>query len=239
MVVLQDITELQQMETMRREFIANVSHELRTPLASVKALVETLQEGALEDSDLARDFLGKMDREIDEMAQMVRELVELSRIESGQVELHMAPEAIEPVVQKAVQRLSTQAARAGVDLIVEILPNMPKVIADAERVREVLINLVHNAIKFTPPGGRVGISAELNDREVTISVCDTGVGIAPDDLPRISERFYKADKSRASGGTGLGLAIAKHLVQAHGGRIWGESVLDQGSVFSFTLSASS
>jgi two-component system phosphate regulon sensor histidine kinase PhoR len=134
-----------------------------------------------------------------------------------------------------VDRLKAQSDRAGLNLDIDIPPTLPKVMADEARVEQVLVNLIHNAIKFTPSGGRIGISARARDNDVLVSVADTGIGISPDDLPRIFERFYKADKSRSGGGTGLGLAIAKHIVEAHGGRIWAESVEGKGSTFNFTL----
>ncbi|MBI2322040.1 MAG: PAS domain-containing protein [Chloroflexi bacterium] len=236
-VLLQDLTELRRLESARRDFVANISHELRTPLASLKALVETLEAGALDDATAAREFLGRMHVEVDGLVQLVQELLELSRIESGRAELRCASQALEPLLAEAVERLSPQADRAGLALAVEVPDGLPPVWADRARVQQVLLNLVHNAIKFTPPGGRVTVRAGCADGEVVISVADTGVGIAAEDLARIFERFYKADKSRASTGTGLGLAIAKHTVLAHGGRIWAESELGDGATFTFTLPA--
>ncbi|TAK28340.1 MAG: HAMP domain-containing protein [Chloroflexota bacterium] len=235
LVVLQDLTELRRMEAVRREFIGNVSHELRTPLASIKALVETLEEGALDDPAVARRFLSKVNVEVDGMSQLIRELLELSRIESGQTALRLEPTEVGPMLALACERLQAQAARSSLQLRVDLPEPVPAVLADEERVLQVLLNLLHNAIKFTPPGGRITLSATRLEGEVAISVSDTGVGIASEDLPRIFERFYKADKSRASGGTGLGLAIAKHLIQAHGGRIWAESEEGRGATFILTL----
>jgi two-component system phosphate regulon sensor histidine kinase PhoR len=166
---------------------------------------------------------------------MVEELLELSRIESGQAPLRLVPTPVEEVVVPPVDRLRHQAERAGLELIFLLPPDAFQVLADGERARLVLTNLVHNAVKFTPPGGRVTVAARPDGDEVVFSVQDTGVGIPSDDLPRIFERFYKADRARSGGGTGLGLAIAKHIVQGHGGRIWAESVEGQGSTFYFTL----
>lgn len=236
LIVVQDLTQVRRLETVRRDFISNISHELRTPLASLKALVETLRDGALDDLPAARRFLGRIETEVDALTQMVQELLELSRIESGQVPLRLAPTLVADVILPPVERLRPQAERAGLNLQVELSPGLPPVLADVERVQQVVANLVHNAIKFTPPGGKVSISAATSGDEVIISVRDTGIGIPAGDLPRIFERFYKADRARASGGTGLGLAIAKHIVQGHGGRIWAESIEGQGSTFHFTLS---
>jgi two-component system phosphate regulon sensor histidine kinase PhoR len=235
LVILQDLTRIRRLETVRRDFISNISHELRTPLAGLKALVDTLRGGAIKDRPAAKRFLKRMDAEVDALTQMVEELLELSRIESGQAPLSLAPTSLAEVVIPPVDRLRPQAERAGLELTVQLPPQVPPVLADAERARLVLTNLVHNAVKFTPPGGKITVSAELNAAEVILSVEDTGVGIPADDLSRIFERFYKADRARSGGGTGLGLAIAKHVVQGHGGRIWAESVEGQGSTFYFTL----
>jgi two-component system phosphate regulon sensor histidine kinase PhoR len=236
LVILQDLTRVRRLETVRRDFISNISHELRTPLAGLKSLVDTLRGGAIKDRPAAKRFLKRMDAEVDALTQMVEELLELSRIESGQAPLRLAPVPVSEVVVPPVDRLRPQAERGGLDLTVLLPPELPMVLADADRARLVLTNLVHNAVKFTPPGGQVTVAARPDGEEVILSVQDTGVGIPADDLPRIFERFYKADRARSGGGTGLGLAIAKHIVQGHGGRIWVESVEGEGSSFYFTLS---
>jgi len=235
LTILQDLTRVRRLETVRRDFVSNVSHELRTPLASLKALVETLRDGALEDPKAAARFLNSMETEVDALTQMVQELLDLSRVESGQVPLNLVPADVHELLLQPAERLRPQAERAGLALVVELPQDLPRVLADVERMQQVVINLLHNAIKFTPPGGRVTLSAEVAGDEVVVSVRDTGVGISAEDLPRIFERFYKADRARSGGGTGLGLAIAKHIVQAHGGRIWAESVEGRGSTFRFTL----
>lgn len=235
LMLFQDLTRVRRLETVRRDFVSNVSHELRTPLASLKALTETLQEGALEDPPAARRFLQRMETEIDNLTQMVHELLELSKIESNRVPLKRRPVNPCEMATPAVDRMQLQAERAGLSLRMECPADLPQVRADPERMTQVLINLIHNAIKFTPPGGEIVVSGECQDDSVVIYVHDTGVGIASDALPRIFERFYKTDRSRSGGGTGLGLSIARHIIDAHGGRIWAESEINQGSTFFFTL----
>ncbi len=235
LLLFQDLTRQHQIEAMRRDFISNVSHELRTPLAALKALTETLQTGAMEDPPAAHRFLEQMETEVDSLSLMVNELLELSRIESGRVPLNLAPAHPIDIVNPAYERLRLQAERAGLTLTLECPPDLPAVLADASRMQQVVVNLLHNAIKFTPSGGQVTVNAALEDREVQFSVSDTGIGITAEDLPRIFERFYKVDRSRATTGTGLGLAIARHLVEAHTGKIWAESQVGKGSTFYFTL----
>ena len=235
LLLFQDLTHQRRLETMRRDFISNVSHELRTPLAALKALAETLQSGALDDPASARRFLAQMETEVDSLSLMVSELLELSRIESGRVPLNLAPTRPIDIVTPACERLLLQAERARLTLTMECPDDLPLVLADATRVQQVLVNLLHNAIKFTQPGGQVTVRAVQQERAVRFAVSDTGIGVAEEDLPRIFERFYKVDRSRATSGTGLGLAIARHLVEAHGGRIWAESQVGKGSTFHFTI----
>jgi two-component system phosphate regulon sensor histidine kinase PhoR len=235
LLLIQDLTELRKLETVRRDFIANLSHELRTPIASLKALGETLRDGAIEQPPVARDFLDKINLEVDRLAQMVQEMGDLSRIESGEAPLQKNLLNLAEVVDRAAGRLKAQADRAGLRLETEVASDLARVLADEARIEQVLVNLIHNAIKFTPPGGRIVVSAKTQGDRLVVSVTDTGVGISEEDLPRVFERFYKADKARAGGGTGLGLAIAKHVVEAHGGRIWAESVEGKGSTFIFTI----
>lgn len=237
LLVFQDLTRVRRLEVVRRDFISNVSHELRTPLASLKALTETLQEGALEDPPAARRFLQKMESEIDNMTQLVRELLELSRIESGKVPFNLKPVQPNDLVSRAVERMQLQAERAGLTLRQECAEGLPNVLADAERIEQVLVNLLHNAIKFTPAGGEIVARIWKEAGQVIFSVQDTGVGIEPAALSRIFERFYKADQSRSGGGTGLGLSIARHTIEAHSGRIWAESEVNRGSTFYFSLPA--
>ena len=213
----------------------NVSHELRTPLASLKALTETLRDGALEDPKAARRFLGRIETEVDALTQMATELLELSRIESGQVPLEIKSASAATLVLTAVERMRAQAERAGVVLRMDVPKEISDVWADPSRLEQVLVNLIHNAIKFSRPGGEVVLGVQTEGDFLRFNVHDNGAGIPVEDLERIFERFYKIDRARSSGGTGLGLSIARHLVEAHGGRIWAESTEGQGSTFSFTI----
>jgi two-component system phosphate regulon sensor histidine kinase PhoR len=235
LLLFQDLTRLRRLETVRRDFVSNISHELRTPLASLKALTETLQEGALDDPPAAQSFLSRMVTELDALGQMVEELLELTRIESGRVPLKLAASPPVLLISQAVERLNLQAERVGLVIEVDCPADLPPVLADLPRLEQVIVNLLHNAIKFTPAGGRVKLSARAEGDYVIFAVQDTGVGIPADDLPRIFERFYKADRARSGGGTGLGLAISRHLVEAHGGKIWAESVEGRGSTFYFSI----
>ncbi|HEU5318386.1 MAG TPA: ATP-binding protein, partial [Chloroflexota bacterium] len=251
----QELAErLRRADETRREFVANVSHELRTPIASLRALVDTLEDGALEDPPAAREFLAQMRVEMESLSELVNELLDLSRIESGQAELRRQPVAPESAVRSVVGRLRAQAKQAGVSVEGHVAAGTPDVLADPARLEQVLVNLVHNGVKFTPRGGWVRVRVEpayvttlrteggaasgAKKGEVVFTVEDSGAGLARSDISRVFERFYKADRSRASSGTGLGLAIAKHVVLAHGGRIWAESEgPGRGARFSFALAA--
>jgi two-component system phosphate regulon sensor histidine kinase PhoR len=234
-VLLQDLTELRRLETIRRDFVSNITHELRTPLSSIKALSETLKEGAIDDEPVAKDFLERINGEVDRLAQMVQELSELSRIESGEAPLQKSVFNAADVLDTSVRRMKPQADRAGVTLTTEVSRKLPELNGDRDRIEQVLINLIHNAIKFTQPGGTIAVSGAVHDNSLQFSVSDSGAGIPADDLTRIFERFYKADKARSGSGTGLGLAIAKHVVAAHGGEIRVESTEGKGSQFYFTI----
>ena len=235
LVVLRDITELRRLETVRREFVANVSHELRTPLTSIRAMVETLEAGAVEDSALAADFLARIVGEVDRLNALVEDLLDLARLEAGRTTLDY--DVVDPLELARVsgERLRSQIERAQLTLDVEAVGDLVPIPLDPKRMEQVLINLVHNAIKFTPVGGQIRIVVSQDGKATQIQVQDTGVGIPPFEQARLFERFYKSDKARRSDGTGLGLAIAKHIVQAHGGTISVESVVGEGSTFRIVL----
>jgi two-component system phosphate regulon sensor histidine kinase PhoR len=234
-LLVQDLTRVRHLETVRRDFISNVSHELRTPLASLRALTETLQDGALDDPQAAHRFIGRIQTEVDALSQMAAELLELTRIESGQLPLEITKSRPDSLLNIAAERMRAQAERAGVSMHVECPPDLPDIRADSIRLEQVLVNLIHNAVKFTSPGGSIILSASEDGNFVHFEVRDTGVGIPAEDLLRIFERFFRVDRSRAGGGTGLGLSIARHIVEAHGGRIWAESEEGRGSTFHFTV----
>jgi two-component system, OmpR family, phosphate regulon sensor histidine kinase PhoR len=237
-MVLHDVTELLPLEQVRTEFIANVSHELRTPLTAIQGYLETLQAGALEDTQHARRFLEIVARHTERLGRLLNDLTDLSNIELGRVTLRLEPVSLDELVESVLTIITPRAESGGVALATELTSDLPAVLADHDRLAQILINLVDNAVKYTPAGGRVTVAAhhEAGDR-VEIAVRDTGIGIPPEDLPRITERFYRVDKARSRelGGTGLGLAIVKHLVLAHGGELAIESEVERGTTVRFTL----
>ena len=235
LLTLHDLTRLRQVETTRKEFVSNVSHELRSPLASVKAMVETLEDGALDERDLTRDFLQRIHRDVDRMDHIVNDLLELSRLESGQVPLHLSPLDLRGLIEEVAARFGSQAQSKDIAVDLELPDALPLVIGQKEKLRRVLVNLLENAVKFTPTQGRVTLAGEAQDRFVQVHVKDTGIGIPREHLPHVFERFYKVDRARRDNGTGLGLAIVKHIVQAHGGQVTVESREGEGSAFSFTV----
>jgi two-component system phosphate regulon sensor histidine kinase PhoR len=233
--LLHDLTEIRRVEGLRRDFVSNASHELRTPLASIRAAVEVLLDGALDQPEQAREFLADVNHNVDRLWQLVEELLELGRIESGQVPFEFAPIDPAALCEEAVRRMTPQAQRAGVQLSWNAAPGLKPVLADRERLLRALLNLVHNAMKFTPAGGSIVVEAAERADEIMIAVRDTGAGIPPEDLNRIFERFYKADRARSTAGTGLGLAIVKHTLSAHHGHAEVESTPGRGSTFRLLL----
>jgi two-component system phosphate regulon sensor histidine kinase PhoR len=238
-VTLQNVTELQRLRRIRSEFIDNLSHELRTPLANVRLLTEMLMSD-LADADIptrVRERVATIDVESGHLVQMINELLDLSRMEHASTQVRRDEVALGPLVAATMQRLQTFADRQGVRLSSQLPPDLPPVRGDDERLDQLLMNLLHNAIKFSPDGGAVSITADEHPDAVVVSVRDEGVGIPARDQARVFERFYKVDRARQRGlgGTGLGLAIARHIAEAHGGRIWLESVEGEGSTFSFSL----
>ncbi len=239
-VLVRDETRLRRLERVRRDFVTNVSHELRTPITAIRLLVETLQKGAIEQPEVAAGFVHRIALEIGHMAQMVEELLELSTIELGRQTMKMEPVPVVELI-RTVDRLLPLAEERLIEVTVDVDPATPPLLGDSRRLGQVLRNLVHNAIKFTPPEGRITVSARplLEQSRVELVVRDTGIGIRPEDLPRIFERFWKADSSRQRDGegSGLGLAIARHVVEAHGGSIRVVSEPRRGATFIVELPA--
>lgn len=229
-------TQLEQVESMRRQLIGDVTHELRTPLTSIKGYMEGLVDGVLPSTPETFD---QIHREADRLSRLVDDLQELSRVEAKAYALDIRSVTVSNLVQTTVKRLTPQARDKRITLHSNLPADLPPLQADEDRITQVLVNLVANAIQYTPEGGDVTISAARYADEIHISVKDTGVGIPPEHLANLFTRFYRVDKSRsrnAGGGSGIGLTIAKHLVEAHGGRIWAESKGDgQGSTFTFSL----
>lgn len=233
-LLLRDLTELRRLEIVRRDFVANVSHELRTPMSSVKAMAETLLDGALEDSSVAQHFLQTIIHESDRLVRLSADLLDLTRAESQPVA--KSRNDMSALIRDVAARLTSQIKNAQLTFTMDIPPKMISNF-DRDELAQVLVNLLDNAITYTPRGGSVKVAAEQADDHILVKVIDSGIGIAPKDQPRLFERFYRVDKarSRASGGTGLGLSIVKHIVERHGGRVWVESELQKGSTFSFIL----
>jgi two-component system phosphate regulon sensor histidine kinase PhoR len=239
-MVLHDVSELRRLEQVRTEFVANVSHELRTPLTAIQGYLETLLGGALEERANARRFLEIVFRHTERLGRLLNDLTDLSNIELGKVSLKLAPTRLDEVVESVLAIIGPKADARRVALATDLPAALRPVLADRDRLAQILINLVDNAVKYTPDGGRVTVRAsERAGGGVEIAVIDTGVGIPPGDLPRITERFYRVDRARSRelGGTGLGLAIVKHLVLAHGGELRIESEPPRGTTVYVTLPA--
>ena len=239
LLVLHDITELRRLEKVRAEFVANVSHELRTPLTAIKGYLETVLDETMLESATHRRFLEIANSHAERMGRLINDLLNLSDIETGKVILDPTPISLGAFVQEISAIFEKDAAKKDVKLVNRV-PSDVWVQADRDRLSQILVNLVDNAVKYTPKGGTVSFEAEkTNSHQIRITVRDTGQGIPPNDLPRITERFYRVDKARArvEGGTGLGLAIVKHLVQLHGGTLHIESEYGKGTTIEFLLPA--
>jgi len=236
-VVFHDITRLKQLENVRKDFVANVSHELRTPLAVVKGYVETLLDEEPPAAETGKKFLETIQRHTRRLEVLIDDLLSISALESQQAKLDCAPVSMRATAAAVVEELSPRAQEKNITVALEIPADLPAVHADVQRLHEVLVNLLDNAIKYTPPGSRVQIFAVADNHFLKVCIADNGPGISAEHLPRIFERFYRVDKARSRelGGTGLGLAIVKHIVQAHGGKVWVESGLEKGSRFYFTV----
>jgi two-component system phosphate regulon sensor histidine kinase PhoR len=236
-VVIHDVSQLRRLERIRTDFVANVSHELRTPLTSIQGYAETLLNGALEDRDASQRFVGKILQQASQLSQLISDLLELSRIESGAVKLNLEPHHINEFREPILSLFGSALEESRLTFEWNAPDDLPLPYVDKRFLEQVFVNLIDNAIKYTPAGGRITVSADAGKSEVIVHVSDTGIGIPSDMLPRIFERFYRVDKARARemGGTGLGLSIAKHILLQHGGQIWADSVLGKGSVFHFAL----
>jgi len=235
--VFHDITELRRLEQVRKDFVANVSHELRTPLAVIRGYAETLLEGALRDRERARNFVEVIRKHVARMAQLVSDLLQLSKLESEEYAAPLQPIRLQQFLPPLLAGLREAMERKALSFTWTIPEDLPEVRADEEGLEQVFINLLDNAVKYTPEGGSITVKASVSGDEVLVEVRDTGIGISAKDLPRIFERFYRVDKARSRelGGTGLGLSIVKHTIQNYGGRIWVESEVGRGSTFYFTL----
>lgn len=233
-----EIDHLKQLENYRREFLGDVSHELKTPIFAVQGFAETLLDGALEDEEVNTVFVEKILRNAERLNNLVQDLSAISMIETGELKMHVSPFKIKPLIQEVAETLEVLLERNNVRMHIFIPDTLPHVLGDQERLRQVFANLMANAAKYNRAGGRVEVTARrMNEETLRISVTDDGVGIPPEDLPRVTERFYRVDKSRSreQGGTGLGLAIVKHILEAHQTHLHIESTVGKGSTFSFTL----
>jgi two-component system phosphate regulon sensor histidine kinase PhoR len=238
-LVLHDITELRRLERVRRDFVANVSHEFRTPLTAIQGFAETLLSGALEDKENSRRFLGIIRDHAVRLGRLTEDLLRLSQIEARQLHLEFRPINLKSLIAGCVETAHFEAAQKGITVEIRGSDGLPTVQADSSMLREAVQNLLDNAVRYTPNGGRVTVETSARGNEIHIAVCDTGIGIPLDEQQRIFERFYRVDpgRSRELGGTGLGLSIAKHLVESHGGRIEVESEVGKGSTFRIILPA--
>jgi two-component system, OmpR family, phosphate regulon sensor histidine kinase PhoR len=236
-VVLHDITELRKLERVRRDFVANVSHEFKTPLTAIQGFDETLLAGAIDDSHNRERFLGIILEHSQRLARLTDDLLKLSKMDADRLEVEIRRVSVSELVQSCLETSEHRAAEKDLHIGLDLPDELPDIAGDRRRLAEVLQNLLDNAIQYTLPGGRILLSAELRDADVIFTVSDTGIGIPKADQSRIFERFYRVDaaRSREAGGTGLGLAIAKHLVEVHGGRIWVDSEIGQGSHFHFSV----
>jgi two-component system phosphate regulon sensor histidine kinase PhoR len=235
MMILRDTTEARRLDVTRREFVSNASHELRTPLTAIKASVETLQAGAIDDSEVAQEFLARMAADTERMDSLISEMLELSRIESGVEPLNIEIQSVRRVVQLAINQITPQAINSGIEIDDAGVEDIAHGV-DELSLTEAITNLLSNALKASSEDSKVTVAARKeSDGSLILSVQDDGVGIEPEDLPHIFERFYKADQSRASGGSGLGLAIVRHVAEAHGGSATVISSPGEGADFRITI----
>ncbi len=235
LLLLTDLTDIRRLDTTRREFVSNASHELRTPLAGIRASAETLERGAIDDPQGRAKFLQMIREDVERMDALIGEMLELSRLETGESALEF--ENVEPkaLAESAVERFSAIARESSLELRSIVSDELPLVSVDSEKIGQVFSNLISNAIKWTPPGGKITVSGWEDDAMVWFSVADTGQGIQPEHLPHIFERFFKTDAARSQPGAGLGLSISRHIVDAHHGAISATSTSGEGSEFTFTV----
>lgn len=238
LLLLTDLTDIRRLDITRREFVSNASHELRTPLAGIRASAETLQHGAIDDSEGREQFLTMIREDVDRMDMLITEMLELSRLESGESVLEFLDVAPKTLVDAAMKQFSAVAGESQLELLSNISTDLPAVSVDADKIDHVFTNLISNAVKWTRAGGKITVKAWADDDTVWFSVADTGLGIEPEHLPHIFERFFKTDAARSQPGTGLGLSIARHIVDAHGGVISATSTVGEGSEFAFTVPSS-
>ncbi len=237
-LVFHDVTEIRRLEKIRKDFIANVSHELRTPASSIKGFAETLNAGAMDDKESAKEFIKIIEENSDRLVRLIEDLLDLSKIESGKVDMNLRSCSLYPIVKKVVSQVEDQTKKKSIAIENKINSSIPNVLADETFITQVFLNLIDNAIKYTDENGSVSVTAVEEKEFIRIDVKDNGIGISGKDLPRVFERFYCVDKARSRqlGGTGLGLSIVKHVVEEHGGQVTVKSVLGQGSTFTFTIS---
>jgi two-component system, OmpR family, phosphate regulon sensor histidine kinase PhoR len=240
-LVLHEITDLRRLERVRQDFVANVSHEFRTPLTAIQGFAETLLSGALDDPANRRRFVEIIREHAMRLARLTEDLLKLSRIEAGQLKLDFRPVSVTQLIESCVETAQLKAAPRKLALQVQLPEQLPLARGDANTLQEVLQNLLDNALQYTPAGGIIEVSASCSNGRVVVTVADTGIGIPQAEQERIFERFYRVDaaRSREAGGTGLGLSIARHIVEAHGGRLWVESAVGEGSRFHFSIPVTS
>jgi two-component system, OmpR family, phosphate regulon sensor histidine kinase PhoR len=237
LIVLQDESEIEKLTQMRTDFVANVSHELRTPLTSIKGFAETILDSGMSDVERVHRFVEIIESEADRLTRLIDDLLDLARIESGRIRLDFKRTSIRKVIQDTVEKLIPQLEKAEIALDMETEEAVTPLLADPDRLAQVIINYVDNSMKYTHKGGSIRIKAFETENEILVEVTDNGVGIPAQDLERVFERFYRVDKARtrSSGGTGLGLAIVKHIIEAHGGKVFVRSTAGAGSTFGFSL----
>ncbi len=236
-LVFHDITQIRKLEKVRQDFVANVSHELRTPVSSIHGYAETLLKSGIDDKKHNREFVSIIYKASERLCRLINDLLDLSKLESSRMKLVFQDIDISTTIKKVVSIIETQAKSKQIQLILNIPKNIPMIKADDSKLSQVFLNLLDNAIRYTPGGGNITISAFSKDGTIQIDVSDTGIGIPEKDIQRMFERFYRVDRARSieTGGTGLGLSIVKHIVQAHNGDIWVRSEMGKGSTFSFTI----